>query len=95
MDDGPYLNFKNESINKRKEDFLKEYNLKKDKKIIFVHPATGGSSKSLDIQSFSNICIGLRKFDDYNFIIHCSPEDEQNARDLKVSTCDKLTIRVI
>ena len=95
MDDGPYLNFKDEYINKRKEDFLKEYNLKKEKKIIFIHPATGGSSKSLDIQSFSDICKGLRKFDDYNFIVHCSPEDEQNARDLKVSTGDKLTIRVI
>jgi ADP-heptose:LPS heptosyltransferase len=95
MDDGPYLDYKNDSIEKRKEIFIKEYNLKKDKKIIFIHPATGGSSKSLDIQSFSDICKGLRKFDDYNFIVHCSPEDEQHARNLKVSTGDKLTIRVI
>ena len=37
----------------------------------------------------------MRKFDDYNFVIHCSPDDEQLAKDLKIITRDQLTIRVI
>ena len=95
MDGAPYLTFKNDSIKERKTIFIEEYNLNLEKKIIFIHPGTGGSSKSLDIKSFSGICKGLRKFDDYNFIIHCSPDEEQAARNLKLISGENLTMRVI
>lgn len=95
MDDAPYMTYKNESIEERKKTFIDEYNLNPEKKIIFIHPGTGGSSKSLNIETFSQICKGLRKFDDYNFIVHCSPDDDQTARDLKVISVDQLVMRVI
>ena len=95
MDDAPYMTYKNESIEERKKTFIDEYNLNPEKKIIFIHPGTGGSSKSLNIETFSQICKGLRKFDDYNFIVHCSPDDDQIARDLKVISVDQLVMRVI
>ena len=95
MDDAPYMTYKNESIEERKKTFIDEYNLNPEKKIIFVHPGTGGSSKSLNIETFSQICKGLRKFDDYNFIVHCSPDDDQTARDLKIISSDQLVMRVI
>ena len=95
MDDAPYMTYKNESIEERKKIFIDEYNLNPEKKMIFIHPGTGGSSKSLSIETFAQICKGLRKFDDYNFIIHCSPDDDQTARDLKIISGDQLVIRVI
>ena len=95
MDDAPYMTYKNESIEERKKTFIDEYNLNPEKKIIFIHPGTGGSSKSLNIETFSQICKGLRKFDDYNFIVHCSPDDDQTARDLKIISSDQLVMRVI
>ena len=95
MDGAPYLSFQNDSQTARRELFIKEYNLNPEKKIIFVHPGTGGSSVSLSTQSFAEICIGLRKFDDYNFIIHCSPDDDQNARNLKILSGKDLVMRVI
>ena len=95
MDGAPYLELNDSSKSARKDIFLKEYNLSPEKKTIFIHPGTGGSSKSLNIRDYADICLGLRKFDDYNFVIHCSPDDEQLAKDLKIITRDQLTIRVI
>ncbi len=95
MDNAPYMTYKNESIEERKKIFINEYNLNPEKKIIFIHPGTGGSSKSLDIETFAQICKGLRKFDNYNFIVHCSPDDDQTARDLKIISGDQLVMRVI
>ncbi len=95
MDGAPYLTFKNDSIKERRSLFIEKYNLNIEKKIIFIHPGTGGSSKSLSLESFAGICKGLRSFDDYNFIIHCSPNEEQNARNLKLISGDHLTMRLI
>jgi len=95
MDDAPYMTYKNESIEERKKIFIDEYNLNPEKKMIFIHPSTGGSSKSLNIETFAQICKGLRKFDNYNFIVHCSPDDDQTARDLKIISGDQLVMRVI
>ena len=95
MDGAPYLELNDSSKSARKDIFLKEYNLSPEKKTIFIHPGTGGSSKSLNIRDYADICLGLRKFDNYNFVIHCSPDDEQLAKDLKIITRDQLTIRVI
>ena len=95
MDDAPYMTYKNESIEERKKTFIDEYNLDPEKKIIFIHPGTEGSSKSLNIETFAQICKGLRKFDNYNFIVHCSPDDDQTARDLKIISGDQLVMRVI
>ena len=95
MDGAPYLLFQGDSQTARRDLFIKEYNLNPEKKIIFIHPGTGGSSISLSTESFAKICIGLRRFDDYNFVIHCSPEDEQNARNLKILSGKDLVMRVI
>ncbi|MBT3697063.1 MAG: glycosyltransferase family 9 protein [Gammaproteobacteria bacterium] len=92
---GPYLKYDHATITENRMDFIKEYNLNPDKKIIFLHPGTGGSSKGLSLNDYGNICKGLRNFDDYNFIIHCSVEEEQLARDLKISIDKDVTIRVI
>ena len=92
---GPYLAYDYEVVAKNRIDFVNEYNLNPDKKIIFLHPGTGGSSKGLSLDDFRNICRGLRKFDDYNFLVHCSIEEEQIAKNLKISVNNEVTIRVI
>ena len=51
--------------------------------------------RGLSLDDFGNICKGLRKFDDYNFLIHCSIEEEQIAKNLKISIDNEVTIRVI
>ncbi|MBT3548844.1 MAG: glycosyltransferase family 9 protein [Gammaproteobacteria bacterium] len=95
MDLGPYLKYDYELVTKNRIKFISEYNLNKDKKIIFLHPGTGGSSKGLSLNCYADICKGLRKFDDYNFIIHCSIDEEQFAKDLKLMIYKEVTVRVI
>ncbi len=95
VDGAPYMTFNPETIQKRKLKFIQEYNLDVNKKIIFLHPGTGGSSKGLSIESFSKICNGLRSFDDYNFLIHCSESEEDLARELKMTVDKNVRIRVI
>ena len=92
---GPYLTYDYEMVSKNRIDFINEYNLNPNKKIIFLHPGTGGSSKGLSLNDFGNICRGLRNFDDYNFLVHCSIEEEQIAKNLKISIDSEVTIRVI
>ena len=38
-----------------------------------------GSSKTLSLDQFIELCEGLRSFDDYNFIIHCAKNDTEKA----------------
>ena len=92
---GPYLKYNHELTIENKKVFIREYNLNPDKKIIFLHPGTGGSSKGLCRDTYANICNGLRNFDNYNFIIHCSINEEHLARDLKVIINEEVTVRVI
>lgn len=76
VDEPPYLKLKEEEKINHKNDLIKKYMLNSEKKIIFVHPSTGGSSKSLSVDSYVQICEGLRGFDDYNFMLHYTSEDE-------------------
>ena len=95
VDGAPYMSFNPKITEENKLKFIQEYNLDADKKIIFLHPGTGGSSKVLSIENFIKICNGLRNFDDYNFLIHCSDSEEELARELKMKVDKNVKIRVI
>ena len=82
IDKPPYIKLDDIKNNQIKIEFAKKYQIDNEKKIIFIHPGTGGSSNTLSIEDYSKICIGLRGFDDYNFIIHHSVDDERVANDL-------------
>ncbi len=82
IDKPPYIKLDDIKNNQIKREFAKKYQIDNEKKIIFIHPGTGGSSNTLSVEDYSKICIGLRGFDDYNFIIHHSVDDERVANDL-------------
>ena len=65
----------------------------KTKKIIFIHPFTGGSSKTLSCDDFINLCTELDKLNNCSFILHCDFDDyqkclelEKNASNLDIKT---------
>ena len=81
-DEPPYLKLdakKEESI---KHKFVHEFNLDINKKIIFIHPGSGGSSKNISLGTYASICNGLRNFDNYNFIINFSKKEKTIANNL-------------
>ena len=80
---GPFIKLENQ----------KEIN-KSSKKIIFVHPFTGGSSKTLSEDDFIKLCIELDKICSYKFILHCDVHDYDKCQIMK-NKLSKLDIDVI
>ena len=95
IDGTPYLSLDYEESIKHRKSFIEKYKLNENKKIIFIHPSTGGSSKGLSIDLYANICKGLRKFDDYNFMIHTSKYDIKIAKRLIDEAKTDVSIKMI
>ena len=68
---------------------------RKEKKIIFLHPYTGGSSKTLSINDFLKLCHSLQEFCDCKFILHCDYNDYEKCRviESKSNSLDMQTIK--
>ncbi len=82
IDEPPYIKLDDVKSEQFKKDFISDYKINPEKKIIFIHPGTGGSSNTLSIEDFSKICIGLRSFDNYNFIIHHSVDEKEVVNEI-------------
>jgi len=67
---------------------------KSSKKIIFVHPFTGGSSKTLSEDDFIKLCVELDKICSYKFILHCDIYDYDKCQTMK-NRLSKLDVDVI
>ena len=77
--------------------FIKLENQKENtssKKVIFIHPFTGGSSKTLSEDDFVKLCIELDKLCSYKFILHCDMHDYDKCLTMK-NKLSKLDIDVI
>ena len=53
-----------------------------EKIIVFVHPFTGGSSKTLSGDDFVRLCFELNKHVDCKFILHCEIDDYNKCQKL-------------
>ena len=53
------------------------------KKVIFIHPYTGGSSKTLSTNDFLKLCHALQEFCDCKFILHCDYNDYDKCRKIQ------------
>ncbi len=67
----------------------------KNKILIFIHPFTGGSSKTLSGDDFIQLCFELDRNANCKFILHCAADDyvkcqklEEKAEGLDISTID-------
>ena len=81
--DGPFIKLENQ--NERNS---------RSKKMIFIHPFTGGSSKTLSEDDFIKLCIELDKLCSYKFILHCDIYDYDKCLRMK-NKLSKLDIDVI
>ena len=55
----------------------------RSKKIIFIHPFTGGSSKTLSDNDFIKLCLELHKLCSCRFILHCDKYDYEKCLKIK------------
>ena len=64
------------------------------KKIIFIHPFTGGSSKTLCEDDFVKLCIELHGLCSCKFILHCDEYDYKKCLNIK-NKLSKLDVDII
>tara|TARA_Y100000389_G_C17465638_1_gene525284 strand:- start:1976 stop:2923 length:948 start_codon:yes stop_codon:yes gene_type:complete len=60
----------------------------KSKKLIFIHPFTGGSSKTLSNDDFIKLCTQLHKLCACRFILHCDEYDYEKCLSMKNNAHD-------
>ena len=79
----PYINLRNNS------------NKSNTKKIIYIHPFTGGSSKTLSVSDFINLCYELNKFCKLKFVLHCDHNDYEKCKIIENKMCNLLDVETI
>ena len=55
----------------------------KRKSLVFIHPFTGGSSKTLSCNDFISLCKELNKLKKCRFVLHCDSYDHQKCLELE------------
>ena len=79
----PYINLRNNSNNLN------------TKKIVYIHPFTGGSSKTLSVSDFINLCYELNKFCKLKFVLHCDHNDYEKCKIIENKMCNLLDVETI
>ena len=84
------------------ENYFTEYtnikntiNQNNKKKIIYIHPFTGGSSKTVSIDDFINLCYELNKYCKLKFILHCDYNDYDKCKIIEKKMCNLLDVETI
>jgi len=65
------------------------------KKIVYIHPFTGGSSKTLSVNDFINLCYELNKYCKLKFILHCDHNDYDKCKIIENKMCNLLDVETI
>ncbi len=93
-----FLEDNNYRVNKIENPLIRIQNTRNigsdTKKIIFIHPYTGGSSKTLSDDDFIKLCINLDKLCPCKFILHCDQYDYEKCINMK-NKCEGLDIDII
>ena len=66
-----------------------------EKNIIYIHPFTGGSSKTLSVNDFINLCYELNKYCKSKFILHCDYNDYDKCKIIENKMCNLLDVDTI
>tara|TARA_Y100000768_G_C23989283_1_gene691096 strand:+ start:4947 stop:5894 length:948 start_codon:yes stop_codon:yes gene_type:complete len=74
---------------------LESHNKSNKKKIIYIHPFTGGSSKTLSVSDFINLCYELNKYDKYKFVLHCDKNDYEKCKVIENKMCNLLDVETV
>lgn len=78
----PYLIFDAKETQKLKDDFKIKNKIDTRKKLVFIHPGTGGSAINLSLEQYSYIAIQLSTKTDCHIIITAGPDELQIANKL-------------
>jgi len=77
----PYLIYPELEIAQLRDAFVEQYNIT-DKRLIFIHPGSGGSANNLDLNQFSDLALALSNNDQYYIVISAGPGEYDIAHEV-------------
>ena len=76
----PYLYFPATEIAEIKQTFCAQHNIPLDKRLLFVHPGSGGSANNLSLTQYADLALTLSLDPNNHIIISAGPGELINAR---------------
>jgi len=84
----PYLTFDENEIKALKNSFLEQDNIDADKKLVFIHPGSGGSANNLSVPQYAQLANTIDKKEQWQLVISAGPGEEKQAEQLAALTKD-------
>ena len=78
----PYLSFDATIISTIRDKFLQTHHIASEKKILFIHPGSGGSANNLSIEQYAELANSLDRKDDWQLVISAGPAEAGQAQQL-------------
>ena len=78
----PFLSFEDTMIDRLKDQFMQMHAIDKDKKLIFIHPGSGGSANNLSVEQYAELAESLDKQSNWQLVISAGPGEEKQAEQL-------------
>ena len=75
----PYLQFEPTLIRQLRSRFCSHHNISPDKKLIFVHPGSGGSARNLTNEQYAKLARQLVSTEGHTIVISSGPGEYKNA----------------
>ena len=88
----PYLSFAVEQVNEKKQQFLKDHGIDPGRKLIFVHPGSGGSANNLSLKQYADLINTISINDKLHFVITAGPGESGIASELQSMISVSVTI---
>lgn len=80
--EAPFLHFHDEEVIKTYANFCGENNLNQNKKLILIHPGTGGSATNLSLEQYAALIKYLNIDESYTLVITAGPDEIKIANKL-------------
>jgi ADP-heptose:LPS heptosyltransferase len=78
----PYLSFNPVEISRQKQTFYQQHAIDDARRLVFIHPGTGGSAINLSLQQYADLAATLAAVNTLHFVITAGPDELETAEKL-------------
>ncbi|MGB5396354.1 MAG: glycosyltransferase family 9 protein [Gammaproteobacteria bacterium] len=75
----PYLSFDANDVHNTKAEYYKSHNIETNRKLVFIHPGSGGSAINLTLQQYTDLATTLAEKIKLHFVITAGPDELETA----------------
>ena len=86
--EAPYLSFDSQEVSGLKTGFLAQHNIEPQKKLVFIHPGSGGSANNLSVEQYARLAQSVEDKENWQLVISAGPGEEKPAKLLAELTKD-------